>query len=311
MGKEKKCDRCSLKSKILLPYGPHYFCERHFLEFFEKRVRKTIRKFRLFSKGERIVVGVSGGKDSLTALYLLDKFYSSTNEIHALMLDEGIPKYRDKALEIAKKNCKEWNIPFTVVSFRKRFGITMLEIMKKIKKKKELGSACSFCGPMRRNLLNEVSKGLKADKLVTGHNLDDETQSIVMNLFDNDLVRMARLGPKAGIKSFKQFIPRIKPLYECPETEIIAYADFKGIKHYREECCPFSWQAKRNSFRKMLNEFEAKFPGTKHSILKTFLQIKPLMEKKFIEWKVKECIECGAPTGGRVCKTCIQLKKLF
>jgi len=308
--KQRKCGRCSKPHKIFLAYGPHYFCENHFLEFFEKRVKKTIRKFHLISPGEKIVVGVSGGKDSLTTLFLLNEFFSESNELTALMLDEGIKGYRDKALKIAVMQCRQWKIPFKIVKFKEKFGITMQEIMKKIKGKGELGSSCSFCGPMRRHLLNTASRELKADKIATGHNLDDEVQSIAMNFFDNDMLRMARLGAIAGVKPFNQFVPRIKPLYECPESEIIAYANLKEIKYYGEECCPFSWQAKRNEFRSMVNQMESKFPGTKYSILRFFLQLKPLIESKYSKAELKECSFCGAPSSKEYCALCTKLKNL-
>ncbi|MEW6294924.1 MAG: TIGR00269 family protein [Candidatus Diapherotrites archaeon] len=308
--RQRKCDRCSRPHKIFLAYGPHYFCEKHFLEFFERRVKKTVRKFRLIKPGERIAVGVSGGKDSLTTLFLLNEFFSKSNELTALMLDEGIKGYRDKALKTAVMQCRQWKVPYKIVKFKERFGITMQEIMNKIEGKEELGSSCSFCGPMRRHLLNAVSMELKADKIATGHNLDDEVQSIAMNFFDNDLLRMARLGPIAGVKAFHQFVPRIKPLYECPESEIIAYANFKGIKYYGEECCPFSWQAKRNEFRSMINQMESKFPGTKYSILRFFMQLKPLIEGKYKKAELKECSFCGAPSSKELCALCSKLKNL-
>ena len=79
------------------------------------------------------------------------------------------------------------------------------------------------------------------------------------------LKRMARLG--ATTKGGKGMSPRIKPLYLTPEKEVIAYASLNKINHFSEQCCPFSWQAKRNAFRTMLNEMETKFPGTQPFIL--------------------------------------------
>jgi uncharacterized protein (TIGR00269 family) len=131
-----------------------------------------------------------------------------------------------------------------------------------------------------------------------------------MNFFDNDWKRMSRLGAKTKDKKLKGFVSRIKPLYECPEKEIIAYANFLNLKYYGEECCPFAWQAKRNEFRSMLDSMEEKFPGTKYSILKSFLEIKPLIEEKFGKEKIRECIECGEPSNGKLCGACKKLEKL-
>ena len=151
-----------------------------------------------------------------------------------------------------------------------------------------------------------------ADKLATGHNMDDECQSIVMDIFGNDTARLARLGEIAGNKKFGKFVPRIKPLYDTPEKDIIAYAALNGIKHYSEECCPYSWTAKRNHFRKMLNETESRFPGTKHGIIASFRKMRPAlarMEKGGAE--IMECAECGELANSELCATCRQFGKIM
>ena len=307
----RKCLKCGKKADITLPYGPQHFCAKHFMELTEKRVRKTVRKHRLIKAGEKIVVGVSGGKDSLTALYLLKKIFSNTNEFHALMIDEGIAGYRDKALAFAVKNCKSWGIPYSIVSYKQEFGISMDEVMNVLQKNPELGSSCAFCGVFRRRILNSFASKLGADRIATGHNLDDEVQSILMNIFDADLKRFARLGAKAGVREFDGFIPRIKPLYEIPEKELVAFASFAGIEHYSGKCCPYSWMAKRNDYRSFLNDFEKKYPGTKHSILRFFLEIKEQLPapKKDAEG-LSYCRECGELTGNTLCGPCSKIRML-
>ena len=265
--KAKKCEKCGKDAKMRLPYGPHDYCENHFLEFFEHRVRKTIRVNGLVKPGEKVLVGVSGGKDSLVTLYLLHKIFSQAIRLEALMIDEGIPGYREKALKIAKRHCAEWNIPFTVVLHKSEFGKTTSDVFHAIGGEKAVESACAYCGPMRREILNKYAVEGNFDRLATGHNLDDECQSILMNVFDNDTKRMGRLGPIADSDGTGTMVPRVKPLYLSPEKEVIAFAAFSGIESYSEECCPFSWQAKRNAFREMLNSMEERFPGSKFKII--------------------------------------------
>ncbi len=298
-----KCDRCSKTAKFSLSYGPHNFCNKHFNYFFEQRFKKTIKKYSLLKKNDVVVVGVSGGKDSMTVLHLLNKFYSRTQTIKALLIDEGIPKYRDKAIKTAIKELKSKDIEFKLISFKERLGKEMTEVMKKTGRKKEFGSTCSFCGPFRRKLLNDGAIELNADKLATGHNLDDEIQSITMNFFDNDLKRMSRLG--AITFGTKKLIPRIKPLYLTPEKDIIAFTSLNEIKHFSEHCCPFSWQAKRKDFRSMLNGMENKYPGTFYSILASFENLKPLIGKKFSEEKY--CENCGNQSSSKICSVCKKL----
>jgi len=313
--KPEKCDKCPEKSAITLSYGPHYFCEKHFTQFFENRFKKTIRKYKLFKYKEKILVALSGGKDSTLLLHLLKKNYSKSNEIKALIIDEGVSGYRNKAIKIAEENCKTMKVPYKIISFKKEFGITNDKLMPIIMENPKLGGTCSFCGTLRRNIMNKYAKKLGADKLATGHNLDDEVQSFIMNVFNNDFERMKRMSATAGIIDYEGFVKRIKPLYETPEKEIIAYCAFKGIKHYSQECCPYSWTAKRNEYREMLNHFENRFPGTEYSILRFYENIKPLIrpekkEKLILAKALHECRQCKEPTEKELCKACEMIEKI-
>ncbi|MEI7961371.1 MAG: TIGR00269 family protein [archaeon] len=310
-----KCDKCGEKSSITLAYGPHYYCKRHFTQFFEKRFRKTIRKYKLFNQKEKILIALSGGKDSITLLHLLKKYYSKSNEIEALIIDEGVAGYRKKAIKAAIEMCKKLGVKHTIISFKEEFGITNDKIMPLILANPKMGGTCAFCGTLRRNIMNRYAKKMGADKLATGHNLDDEVQSFVMNVFNNDFARMKRMSASSGIIEHKGFVKRIKPLYETPEKEIIAYCALNEIKHYSEECCPYSWTAKRNEYRSMLNHFEERFPGTEHSILRFYENILPLVrpkksEKQKLSEKLIECKKCGEPTEKEICKACEMIEKI-
>lgn len=316
--KEKKavfCDKCKQKPVIKLSYGPHNFCKNHFNKFFENRFKKTIRKYKLIKSKEKILIALSGGKDSVVLLHLLNKFYKKSNLLMALIIDEGVKGYRDKSVKVAVDNCKALGIDYKIVSFEKEFNVTNDKIMPLILKNNKLGGTCAFCGTMRRNLMNRYAKKLEMDKLATGHNLDDEVQSFVMNVFNNDFTRLKRTGAKAGIIEYSGFVKRIKPLYQTPEKEIIAYCAFNNIKHYSQECCPYSWTAKRNEFREMLNNFENRFPGTNFSILKFNEQLKKSVlpnkkEKEKLSTKMRNCEKCGEPTDKQICKTCEMINTL-
>lgn len=309
-----RCNRCAEPAKVFLPYGPHRFCAAHFNSFFESRVQSTIRQGKLIKYGEKIAIGVSGGKDSMATLHLLHNAYGKTsqNKIEAIMIDEGIRGYRDRALQIGAKYCDENGIDYHVVKYQDGLGVDMNEVMKKIHEDPNLGSTCSFCGVFRRDFLNDKALEINAEKLATGHNLDDEVQSIAMSLFGSDFGRASRLGPTTGERKFEKMVPRIKPLYETPEKDIIAYTAMNGIEHYSEECCPYSWMAKRNHYRKMLNELEDSLPGTKYSILASFRKMKPLLEsfEKEHGKSPGECSRCGSPANGELCGTCRQMERL-
>ena len=156
--------------------------------------------------------------------------------------------------------------------------------------------------------MNRFAREMIAGKLATGHNLDDEAQSVLMNVFDADFARMARIGPKSPVT--KGFVPRIKPLYSSPEREIIAFAKIAGIKYFEQKSCPFKWQAKRNDFRQMVEEFESKYPGTMFSTVKFLKEVKESAGKKAWSGKLETCSKCGEPCSGKVCKACKMAERI-
>ncbi|MEM4327304.1 MAG: TIGR00269 family protein, partial [Candidatus Diapherotrites archaeon] len=233
------------------------------------------------------------------------------NQIEAIMVDEGIKGYRDKAIEVAINFCETHNIKYHVLSFKRELGVETKQIMEKILFDKKLGSTCAFCGVLRRKLLNEKAKEIGAHKIATGHNLDDECQSIVMNFFDNDLVGLLRTTERME-KKYYDLVPRIKPLYETPEKEVIAYTAICGIEHYSNECCPYSWTSKRSYYRKMLNELEEQFPGTKYKILEMHSRLKRKVILG-IQKEIGKCVVCNNPTASKdvlKCSACKQLEKI-
>ena len=306
----RNCERCGNERAVTLPYGPHNFCKNHFIHFFEKRVKKTIRAFNLIEKNELVVAGLSGGKDSAALVSILAEVIPRKENLIAVSIDEGIEGYRDLAVDEAKKLCKSLGIRHEILSYKERFGTTMVEVVQEIEKQKLKNKSCSFCGVFRRRLLNDAAQELNADKLATGHNLDDELQSILMNFFSNNLSRLSRLGPITGTKKVKGLIPRIKPLYTTPEKDVLTYCFLKEIPHYSEQCCPFSYQAKRNIFRETINKMEDELPGSKYSALNSFLELRQALKGFEQKGEMLECIKCGAITSNEVCKSCLFLEQL-
>ena len=193
-------------------------CKSHFVRSFESSVAATIKKYKLVSKNDEIVVACSGGKDSTTVLYLLNKWFGN---VTALAIDEGIPGYRNITLEDLRGFCSRNKIPLKVLSYKDAFGFSLHEALRKV-----TVLPCNICGTLRRHLLNSGARGFT--KIATGHNLDDEAQSIMMNFFKGNLALAARLGPLTGVVEDARFVPRVKPLYFCYEKEVAAYAFLKN-----------------------------------------------------------------------------------
>ena len=296
---------CNEKPVIAIPSGEK-LCKSHFTEYFESKVFRTIRQFEILDKEENLGVALSGGKDSLTVLHLLKKIsiQNPKIKINAIAIDEGIAGYRDKTLIAAQKFCDENKIQLHIFSYKEEFGLTLDEMLKILNVK-----PCSICGIFRRYLLNKKSRELKLTKLATGHNLDDECQSIIMNQMRNDIQMSARLGPKVGITTNEKFVQRIKPLYLCTEKEVTTYAFLNSLLDNFNEC-PNAVHSFRAQVRDMLNGMEQKFPGTKYSIVNSFLETLPMLKQKFKGGILQVCSKCNEPSSNDICNACIYLEKL-
>src|SRR3989344_1945301 len=298
-----KCHNCDRKAVITLQHGS--VCEMHFLNYFEDKVFKTIKKYQLIKPNDSLCVAASGGKDSLTILYLTKKYLKENeleNKLFALAVDEGIKDYREHTLIDLKEFCKKYEIELRTVSFKEEFNSTLDEAKSKIDGKKP----CNICGVWRRYLLNKYAREENATKVITGHNIDDEAQVILMNIFKANTGLAAQLGPVTGIKEHDLFVQRVKPLYFCTEKETKLYSILKKFQVNFAEC-PNAQEGYRIQIRDVLNDFEQKYPGTKQGIINSFLEILPLLKNRAIEEEnksIKQCQECGEPATQTICNAC-------
>jgi uncharacterized protein (TIGR00269 family) len=270
-------------------------------------VKKNIRVHNLVKSGDRIGIGVSGGKDSTAALYVMHKILSPRRDIElaAILIDEGIKGYREKSLESAKELCKKLGVKHHVYSFGEEFGKTLDQKLREIRKGKkcDLEVSCTLCGVGRRYILNRKARELGLNKLCTGHNLDDEVQGILMNYIRGDLYRASRMGPEPVVHD-KKFIGRIKPLRIIPEKEVALYALLTGIKFY-QKVCPYR-AGMRLEMRDFLNNLEDQHSGIKFSVLETFDRILPNV-REFADKNIGNvyyCAKCKEPSSKKICKTC-------
>lgn len=306
MSKPGYCTKCGKKAVYHRKYEGTYLCRGHFIQSIEDKVRKTMRKGKMIGHGETVAFAVSGGKDSTAALYMLHKILRKRRDVamFAITIDEGIAGYRDDSLKIAKKLCKKLRIKHHVFSFSDELGRPLSDVVKGLKKSgKWEGTACTYCGLARRWLLNRKARELGAHKIVFGMNLDDEVQGIMMDYIRGDLMRLARMAGEPLVQS-RLFVPRIKPFREIPEREIGLYALLNGLEIQENEC-PFI-EGPRFKVRDFLNTLEAESPGTKFSVLNTFLRLAPGIREvvKKGGFELLRCQKCGEPSSQKICKTC-------
>jgi len=295
-----KCQRCKKSAVIYQKYSNAHLCKLHFIEDVERKIKRDIRKFKMVQKGDRIAVALSGGKDSIVLLYVLHKIFQDRKdlEISAITIDEGIKGYRENTLEHAAQLTRELGIPHKIISFREGFGVTLDELTTR----KE-HAACTLCGVLRKNLLNKTARELGADKLAIGHNLDDESQTILMNYLRGDIDRLKRMLPDAKQPGL---VMRIKPLRSIPEKEVALYGFLNDLPVSMDEC-PYAGEALRNEIREMINTYEVKHPGTKYSLLGGSETIAEALRSP--DNQISVCMICGEPGSDTVCKTCKLLGK--
>lgn len=284
------CKICSEKPVINLVNNNIKLCKTCFNKYFEKKVLKAIRIYDLLDDCKIIGVAVSGGKNSLIVLSLLNKIIkeriSKDIRLIALHIDENIKDYSEANNKTLRDYCKKNNIELKIYSIKDEFP--------KIKD-------ISFYGSIIRHLLNKRSRELKIERLATGHNLDSEAQTIIMNQLKNNIERSSRLGIITTLKD-KRFIPRIKPLYFILESEAKLYAELNNIKDIKG----FYSDSFRDKVKNLLDELEARYSGTKNNIINSFLEILPNLKEKY-KTKIKDCRICGAPCSQDICNICKEI----
>lgn len=306
------CTLCRRKEAVFMRrYSGEKLCGRCFCKSIESKVRGTISKYEMFEPKDKIMVAVSGGKDSVTLLHILTKIEKAFPDaaLSAVTVDEGIKGYRDEALKVAKKNCRKLGAEHVVTSFKEMYGYTLDEIVNLIRNKKKKGlTPCSYCGVLRRRALNTAAREAGVDKLATAHSLDDETQTMLLNIIHGDALRIARAKPVLTVIHPK-LVQRVKPVCEVPEKEIAFYAYLRRIE-FQSIPCPYAQTALRNDIRTMLNRLEEKHAGTKFTVFRSVERIRPALEAMAEEAKLQNCRKCGEPTVGELCKPCQMLQEL-
>jgi uncharacterized protein (TIGR00269 family) len=255
---------------------------------------------------DHIAVAVSGGKDSLTLLTLLVKLEGRfpRSQLTAISVDEGIEGYRDEALELAREACHRLGVKQVVASYRELFGVTTDEIARI-----RLGQTpCAYCGVFRRKAINKTAVMVGATKIATAHNLDDEVQTVLLNMLHGDPMRIVRSGPVLRDPRGK-FLPRVKPLCDIPEKEIVLYAYLSGIE-FQSVACPHGDDALRNDIRAFMNQMEQKHPGSKFTLQRTADRLRELLTEAAPFSELHQCEKCGDPTPHQFCEACIMLEAI-
>jgi uncharacterized protein (TIGR00269 family) len=297
----KTCTKCGASEVIIeKKHSGQRLCQDCFIQGTQQKVLKDIRKYKLIEKGDKVLVALSGGKDSVMVLDILNSLYErNIIDMAAVTIDEGIKGYREDGVRIARDHARLLGIEHNVVTFKDSFDTTLDDIMVSSSER----GACTYCGVFRRWILNREARDMGATKIATGHNLDDETQAILMNYLEGNIENLTRIGPKTSSRS-EMFTVKIKPLREIPEKEVALYALARGLEvHFAG--CPYASDSFRGEVGQFIKQLSRNHPTIMYSTLRGFDKLKPVIKKEFAkEFDVGLCMQCGEPSAHELCRAC-------
>lgn len=308
---DSKCSLCGNSAEIYRPHSGQFMCNDCFIRSIEKIINRTISKYNMLDPDDLIVVGLSGGKDSLALLYNLFGIQQETfnsKKLIALSINEGIENYRDESINIATKFCNNHNIEHHIVSFKDEFGYSLNEIVNQRVNSNNSLYPCNYCATIRRRILNDYAKKLGASKLALGHNLTDFAETFLMNILYKRIKLIGNQFPQKKepkiIRTY--YVKKIFPLMRIPEDEIQLYMNLKNINYYHNHC---PYRDKDPILRKRVLHFiqdtKKISPEIEFNLFSSFFELSKLLYNTKTDNSFGSCQKCGYPSGSKkYCRYC-------
>jgi uncharacterized protein (TIGR00269 family) len=288
------CRRCRGPAVIELRRHNAAFCEPCFVRYLREQVKRAIEDFDMFDERDRILVAVSGGKDSL-ALWdvLLDLGYLATG----LYLGLGIGEYSERSGRVAKAFADARGADLIHVDLRDSQGFDIPTAGDRGSR-----STCSVCGLSKRYVFNRAALEHGFDVVATGHNLDDEAATLLGNTLRWQTEYIGRQHP--SLPAREGLVRKVKPLHRVAERETAAYAFLRGIDYVVEEC-PLVAGNTQLRYKDAMNRLESDSPGTKSAFYLGYLDrgVDRFRDDEAAA-ALTGCQRCGQPTTGRFCAFC-------
>ncbi len=291
-----RCRSCRAQAIIDLRRHNAAFCRACFVRHCEEQVRRALHDYRMIPSGSRVLIAVSGGKDSLALWHILR---SLGIDADGLYLGLGIGAYSGASAELARSFATAHGLVLHEIDLPRDVGFDIPEGSKAARR-----APCSACGLSKRHLFNHAAITHGYDVVATGHNLDDEAAVLLGNTLRWDDEFLARQYPV--LPGTEGFVRKVKPLVRLGEREMAAYCVVQGIDYIVEEC-PMAAGNRHLTYKDLLNQLEERSPGAKAAFLFNFLE---RAHARFADAGREQrdslvpCTGCGAPTPGEVCAFC-------
>ncbi len=289
-----KCHMCGGTAVINMRQHRLSLCAEHYLEWFLKQTQRAIEKHKMFGPDDKVLVAVSGGKDSLGLWDVLLRLgYAADGLYIKLGVEEG--HYSEKSLRFVERFAAEREgASFQVMDVKEVYGRSVPEIAREKRRGRKV---CSLCGLVKRHVMNRIAYEGGYAAIATGHNLDDEAATLMVNTLRWQTGYLARQAP-ALPATHPRLARKVKPFYRFYERETAAYVLVRGIDYIYDEC-PYAVRAKTIFYKGLLNQLESRSPGAKLSFYLDFLRARKEKRLVFEEAEgldLLECARCGQPT---------------
>ena len=300
-----KCQKCGEIAVITMRQHRLQLCAAHFVEWVRSTTERTIETYEMFTRADRVLVAVSGGKDSL-ALWdvLLVLGYQAEGMYISLGIDEGIG-YSSKSLELCRLFVTQHHpqARLHVIDVGAEYGQTIPVLAHT--RQRGRGKPCAVCGLVKRHVMNRVARDGGYSAIATGHNLDDEVAVLMQNTLHWQSGYLARQAPV--LEERDGLARKVKPFARLYERETAAFALVRGLEYIYDEC-PFARGSTTNFYKGLLNQLELKSPGAKQQFYLQFLRARAAGQVTFQEpagGELHPCVRCGQPTtAGDMCAFC-------
>jgi tRNA-5-methyluridine54 2-sulfurtransferase len=279
-----------------LPRHNANFCAEHLLQLCRRQVEKAIDDYEMFTREDRLLVAVSGGKDSLA---LWDMLTEAGYRADGFYVGLGIGEYSNESGEYVRRFAQERELTLVTVDLREEYGYDIPTAARATKR-----VPCSACGMSKRHLFDKAAIDGGYDVVLTGHNLDDEAAVLLGNVLHWDVEYLARQLPV--LPAANGFPKKAKPLVRLTERETAAWCVIRGIDYLVEEC-PIAAGNRHLHHKDVLNSIEAHSPSTKSAFYLNFIEnMSPLLagQSAAASGELGRCSRCAAPTTGDVCAFC-------
>ncbi len=293
------CRKCSAKAAIKIERHHTAFCKACFDEYFLNQIRKAIEEERMFAPEERVLVAVSGGKDSLALWDALIRLGYRTAGLH---VDQGIGEYSKESRRKTESHASQRGLELIVHDLKKEYGGGIPQIAEKTDR-----PSCSACGTIKRHAFNDFALRYGFPVVATGHNLDDEAARLLGNVLHWQEEYLEKQSPTLPA-AHGRLARKVKPLFRLAEREIAAYAVLNRIDYIVEEC-PMAKGSKMLLYKEILNRLEEESPGTKQNFYLSFLKRRKA-DGEPSDPPLNDCLVCGRPTTGSVCGHCRLIERL-